>query len=218
MSTFSPRKIRLRKHPWKHISRTECALSTYSWFGILEVFCRVCNRSFWRTSSPRMNSIWNAESEAKREPCALNIIYAHQWAMYAKSSIFTLSILTHVVLVIAVICLKLSTQNPSSSSHKPPQPEKASFFTCPPECRIKSSEMVVHGLECFYLLENFRPDATGEKRTKQGVTIQALRSEWMSFEIFTIYCFIGGVFYKKLCVCSFLLLCVVYYLFVSICK
>jgi hypothetical protein len=168
MSTFSPRKIRLRKHPWKHISRTECALSTYSWFGILEVFCRVCNRSFWRTSSPRMNSIWNAESEAKREPCALNIIYAHQWAMYAKSSIFTLSILTHVVLVIAVICLKLSTQNPSSSSHKPPQPEKASFFTCPPECRIKSSEMVVHGLECFYLLENFRPDATGEKKQNKA--------------------------------------------------
>jgi hypothetical protein len=180
MSTFSPWKIRLRKHPWKHISRTECALSTYSWFGILEVFCRVCNRSLWRTSSPCMNSIWNAESEAKREQCALNIIYMHQWAMQAKSSVFTLSILTHVISVIAVICLKLSTQNPSSSSHKPPQLEKASFFSCPPECRIKSSEMVVHRLECFYLLENFRPDTTGEKNIYiQNKTRRHYIYEWV---------------------------------------
>jgi hypothetical protein len=26
--------------------------------------------------------------------------------------------------------------------------------------------MVVHKLECFYLLENFRPDATGGKKNK----------------------------------------------------
>jgi hypothetical protein len=61
----------------------------------------------------------------------------------------------------------------------------------------------------------------GAKKTKQNKTrrhdTQALRSEWMSFEIFMIYCFIG-VFLKNIYVCVLFWLCVLYYLFISICK
>jgi hypothetical protein len=50
--------------------------------------------------------------------------------------------------------------------------------------------------------------AKGEKQNKiRHHDTQALCSEWMSFEIFMIYCFIGVFLKKHLCVCSFLIMC-----------